>query len=162
MLPTCSLPALDFREKFGKLNAEGAEVGAFVVKGIEDFIIGSGENALETTGEFSVLTGIFTSFKDAENPKKKLRCVTSGSILRIPGINDFEVNNEGIFLAIAYRSDAKDKFTREQYRIELLEKMDKREYIYDTDKGKEIKERVNSLERLLAAYRMGLINEDIE
>jgi len=154
ILPTCSLPALDFREKFGKLNAEGAEVGAFVVKGIEDFIIGSGENALETTGEFSVLTGIFTSFKDAENPKKKLRCVTSGSILRIPGINDFEVNNEGIFLAIAYRSDAKDKFTREQYRIELLEKM-------DVSEEENIEQRISEIKKI--ALRLDrLLNEDVE
>ncbi|MBS4534830.1 fructose-1,6-bisphosphatase [Clostridium sp. D2Q-14] len=75
-------------------------------------------------------------------------------------------NSYGIRLASHDPFESKERAIVEETDIlstlEVLEKMDKRKYIYDTDKGKELNDRVKYLKKLLAAYRMGLINEDIE
>ena len=47
-------------------------------------------------------------------------------------------------------------------KVSVVEKMTSRVMVADTDKGQELKEQIEDLKELVAAYREGTINERIE
>lgn len=111
----------------------------------------SGESPIKANGKLLVIDG---GFSKAYQSKTGLAGYT------------LIYNSYGIRLASHEPFESKIKAIKEEKDIlstlELLEKMDKRKYIYDTDKGKELEERVEYLKKLLSAYRMGLINENVQ
>lgn len=70
-------------------------------------------------------------------------------------------NSHGLILASHEPFESKEKAVREELDIHsktvVLEKAGKRKMVYDTDKGRELKERINDLEELLLAYREGIL-----
>jgi fructose-1,6-bisphosphatase-3 len=64
------------------------------------------------------------------------------------------------------RFDSKEKLIKEEKDIISLVQSEeinsKREYIYNTDKGKRVEQEIADLYKLLEAYRTGVIKENIK
>nr|WP_207751257.1 fructose-1,6-bisphosphatase [Anaeromonas frigoriresistens] len=149
-------PYYKFRDNEDILNKILEEFGlnpneSHIINGHVPVKVSKGESPIKGNGKLLVIDGGFSKAYQSKTGIAGYTLIYNSYGIRLASHEPFESKEKAIV-------EEKDILST----LELLEKMDKREYIYDTDKGKEIKERVNSLERLLAAYRMGLINEDIE
>lgn len=110
-----------------------------------------GESPIKGNGKLLVIDGGFSKTYQSKTGLAGYTLIYNSYGIRLASHDPFESKEKAIV-------EEKDILST----LEVLEKMDKRKYIYDTDKGKELNERVKYLKKLLGAYRMGLINEDIK
>lgn len=149
-------PYYKFREDEDVINNILIEFGldpanSHIINGHVPVKASRGESPIKANGKLLVIDG---GFSKSYQPKTGLAGYT------------LIYNSYGIRLASHEPFESKMKAIKEEKDIlstlELLEEMDNRKHIYDTDKGKELKERVEYLKKLLSAYRLGLINENIK
>lgn len=148
-------PYYNFRDDEDVLNKILEEfdlnpVVSHIINGHVPVKASKGESPIKGNGKLLVIDGGFSKAYQSKTGLAGYTLIYNSYGLRLASHDPFESKEKAII-------EEKDVLST----LELLEKMDKREYIYDTDKGKEIKERIKSLEKLLSAYRMGLINENI-
>lgn len=149
-------PYYKFREDEDVINNILIEFGldpanSHIINGHVPVKASRGESPIKANGKLLVIDG---GFSKSYQPKTGLAGYT------------LIYNSYGIRLASHEPFESKMKAIKEEKDIlstlELLEEMDNRKHIYDTDKGKELKDRVEYLKKLLSAYRLGLINENIK
>ncbi|MGO1711933.1 MAG: fructose-1,6-bisphosphatase [Senegalia sp. (in: firmicutes)] len=149
-------PYYKFREDEDVINNILIEFGldpanSHIINGHVPVKASRGESPIKANGKLLVIDG---GFSKSYQPKTGLAGYT------------LIYNSYGIRLASHEPFESKMKAIKEEKDIlstlELLEEMDNRKHIYDTDKGKELKDRVEYLKKLLSAYRRGLINENIK
>lgn len=138
---------LDSILKEFKLNPDVSHI----INGHVPVKVSKGESPIKGNGKLLVIDGGFSKAYQSKTGISGYTLIYNSYGLRLASHETFESKSKAI-------KDEKDVLST----LEVLEKMDKREYIYDTDKGLDIKERIESLQKLLSAYRIGLINENVE
>ncbi|HKK44936.1 MAG TPA: fructose-1,6-bisphosphatase [Balneolaceae bacterium] len=119
-----------------------------VINGHVPVKVTKGENPVKAGGKLLVIDGGFAkAYQD------------------VTGIAGYTLifNSYGLVLAAHQPFESRQKAIEEELDIhsntKILEEADKRLRVRDTENGKEIQQKIDDLEELLAAYRSGLIKE---
>lgn len=123
--------------------------GSHIINGHMPVELKKGESPIRCNGKVLIIDGGFSKAYQAKTGIAGYTLIYNSYGLRLVSHEAFSSREE----AIAKESDIHSDTL-------IVERVNKRRFVKDTDIGKEIKSRIEGLEELLEAYRNGLIKEN--